>query len=100
MPANIGLRVAGDILECIPLVHVLDFANAHIYSKDTPRLFFFLHAICDLTILWKNLLGQTNLNCISSLHVHVLNGHAFSDTVKPVCNDHLYDKIRYLWFIQ
>ena len=21
-------------------------------------------------------------------------------TVKPVCNDHLYDKINYLWFIQ
>ena len=20
-------------------------------------------------------------------------------TVKPVCNDHLYDKIRHLWFI-
>ena len=23
-----------------------------------------------------------------------------SDTVKPVYNDHLYDKIYYLWFIQ
>ena len=22
------------------------------------------------------------------------------NTVKPVCNDHLYDKIYYLWFIQ
>ena len=22
------------------------------------------------------------------------------DTVKPVCNDHLYDKIFYLWLIQ
>ena len=21
-------------------------------------------------------------------------------TVKPVCNDHLYNKIHYLWFIQ
>ena len=21
-------------------------------------------------------------------------------TVKPVCNDHFYDKINYLWFIQ
>ena len=21
-------------------------------------------------------------------------------TVKPVCNDHLYDKINYQWFIQ
>ena len=21
-------------------------------------------------------------------------------TVKPVCNDHFYDKIYYLWFIQ
>ena len=24
----------------------------------------------------------------------------FTGTVKPVCNDHLYDKIYYLWFIQ
>ena len=24
----------------------------------------------------------------------------FDDTVKPVCNDHLYNKIYYLWFIQ
>ena len=23
-----------------------------------------------------------------------------SDTVKPVCNDHIYNKINYLWFIQ
>ena len=26
--------------------------------------------------------------------------HVQSDTVKPVCNDHLYNKIYYLWFIQ
>ena len=24
----------------------------------------------------------------------------FTNTVKPVCNDHLYNKIYYLWFIQ
>ena len=24
----------------------------------------------------------------------------YTDTVKPVCNDHLSDKIYYLWFIQ
>ena len=24
----------------------------------------------------------------------------YPDTVKPVCNDHLYNKIYYLWFIQ
>ena len=23
-----------------------------------------------------------------------------SHTVKPICNDHLYNKIYYLWFIQ
>ena len=23
-----------------------------------------------------------------------------TNTVKPICNDHLYDKIYYLWFIQ
>ena len=26
--------------------------------------------------------------------------HWVGVTVKPVCNDHLYDKIYYLWFIQ
>ena len=25
---------------------------------------------------------------------------AFLYTVKPVCNDHLYNKMYYLWFIQ
>ena len=24
----------------------------------------------------------------------------YQSTVKPVCNDHLYNKIYYLWFIQ
>ena len=24
----------------------------------------------------------------------------FVNTVKPVCDDHMYDKIYYLWFIQ
>ena len=28
------------------------------------------------------------------------HGVSFTDTMKPVCNDHLYDKIYYLWFIQ
>ena len=23
-----------------------------------------------------------------------------NDTMKPICNDHLYNKIYYLWFIQ
>ena len=32
---------------------------------------------------------------VSELHVP-----GFPSTVKPVCNDHLYDKIYYLWFIQ
>ena len=26
--------------------------------------------------------------------------HTLESTVKPVCNDHLYNKIYYLWFIQ
>ena len=26
--------------------------------------------------------------------------HDVYDTVKPVCNDHLYNKTYYLWFIQ
>ena len=27
-------------------------------------------------------------------------GTAYTDTAKPVCNDHLYDEIYHLWFIQ
>ena len=26
--------------------------------------------------------------------------YRYRDTVKPICNDHLYNKIYYLWFIQ
>ena len=29
-----------------------------------------------------------------------LDSEFLFQTVKPVCNDHLYDKIYYLWFIQ
>ena len=30
----------------------------------------------------------------------ILVGFNALNTVKPVCNDHLYDKLDYLWFIQ
>ena len=39
--------------------------------------------------LWRNIIFF--LNCIARYQI---------DTVKVVCNDHLYDKIYYLWFIQ
>ena len=39
--------------------------------------------------------SQTNLD-ISSLKPQGI----VSNTVKPVCNDRLYDKIYYLWFIR
>ena len=28
-----------------------------------------------------------------------ITGPFNGDTVKPVCNDHLYNKVYYLWFI-
>ena len=30
----------------------------------------------------------------------VFGNTCINDTVKPVCNDHLYNKINYLWFSQ
>ena len=42
--------------------------------------------------------GETTLNSMSEFPVGLwfwING-----TMKPVCNDHLYNKINHLWFIQ
>ena len=33
------------------------------------------------------------------MHCRTLS-HLSTYTVKPVCNDHLYNKMYYLWFIQ
>ena len=38
------------------------------------------------------------LSFAGSGHTH--NTDPVKDTVKPVCNDHLNDKIYYLWFMQ
>ena len=42
--------------------------------------------------------------CYIVILKHVLPSVHYADvnmnTVKPVCNDHLYNKIYYLWFIQ
>ena len=32
--------------------------------------------------------------------LHPYYNPVYNDTVEPVCNDHLYNKIYYLWFIQ
>ena len=38
---------------------------------------------------------------IEMLHMLLFGVYALeSITVKPVCNDHLYNEIYYLWFIQ
>ena len=37
---------------------------------------------------------------ISIIRFSVLLERQYLYTVKPVCNDHLYNKIYYLWFIQ
>ena len=46
-----------------------------------------------LGTIWSNKCCDTDQN---------ISNHYISPqyTVKPVCNDHLYDKINYLWFIQ
>ena len=41
-----------------------------------------------------------NVECLVSIFAYNLSLHYRVDIVKPVCNDHLYDKIYYLWFIQ
>ena len=41
-----------------------------------------------------------NLYDIDLLNTCPISGQGLFSTVKPVCNDHLYDKIYYLWFIQ
>ena len=49
-------------------------------------------------------LEHNNKNCasisIDSPATFVRRTTAMADTVKPVCNDHLYRKIHYLWFSQ
>ena len=55
------------------------------------------HNACDRVMMWLPLLLR--LDIMSSQN----NGVCFgldADTVKPVCNDHLYNKIYYLRFIQ
>ena len=42
---------------------------------------------------------EQELNWMNYIHSNRLFP-ALSSTVKPVCNDHLFDKINYLWFIQ
>ena len=37
---------------------------------------------------------------LGPLRNKVISSHGFGYTVKPVCNDHLYNKMYYLWFIQ
>ena len=60
--------------------------------------------------IWRlnaDTLGETNIilrrNYISKHFIHLDrygDSHCGVHTVKPVCNDHLYNKIYYLWFIQ
>ena len=38
--------------------------------------------------------------CFPSVYIGLNKCRSQTDTVKPVCNDHLYNKIYYLWFIQ
>ena len=38
--------------------------------------------------------------CAGSMRCKIIGRHGTDYTMKPVCNDYLYDKIYYLWFIQ
>ena len=53
----------------------------------------------------KQLIIQVEQKAISQPNEHILleaskTTFCLLDTVKPVCNDRLYNKIYYLWFIQ
>ena len=56
-----------------------------------------------ITCFFSNFVQKKKKNDISiallSVPAHVILGMT-TDTVKPVCDDHIYNKIYYLWFIQ
>ena len=49
---------------------------------------------------WWSLLMCWDLNKMVDILQRIFSNTFLIDTVKPVCNDHLYNKIHYLWFIQ
>ena len=59
--------------------------------------------VCGKVWQWKAALSsQTKLDfwLRSLCRGGLLSWQWITNTVKPVCNDHLYDEIYYLWFIQ
>ena len=50
--------------------------------------------------VWQILLSCKFFLLLTWLVVHRNSATLVESTVKPVCNDHLYNKIYYLWFIQ
>ena len=78
------------IEECIAIVKQLTMRKSFEYAWE-------MHGRTSGTTMPRLLLqGYTNY------FVNIDSPPAFkiTNTVKPVCNDHLYDKINYLWFIQ
>ena len=62
-----------------------------------------VHTSYDNHTFSSNFVQKKKKNDISiallSVPAHVILGMT-ADTVKPVCDDHIYNKIYYLWFIQ
>ena len=49
-------------------------------------------------VAFEYLISEENLKLQRLIHILFIVWKMI--TVKPVCNDHLYDKIYYLWLIQ
>ena len=58
-----------------------------------PKWFTFLHTFAHVIMIYQQQIIKFRLKYIVVVLISL-------NTVKPVCNDHLYNKIYYLWFIQ
>ena len=106
-------RLAPILCCCISISHTDMFGNLlHRLGQisNANKLCFSLSCsnhqkwnVCGKAWQWKAALSsQTKLDfCLHSLYRGCLvSWQWITNTVKPVCNDHLYDEIYYLWFIQ
>ena len=66
------------------------------YPHGITLLYMLICALCNKQQLWKYWLGVAYFDIIYIMCV-ISGRHA---SVKPVCNDYLYNKINYLWIIQ
>ena len=105
-------KLAPILSYCISISHTDVFGNLlhrlwHISNAN--KMCFSLscsNQSSEMKCLWKSLTVESRF--ITKLEVWLrslcrgclVSWQWITNTVKPVCNDHLYDEIYYLWFIQ